>query len=405
MKGGISVVVDYPRGQPGALAVLIPGYLDSKDYHGLRALAEGLCSDGYAVVRFDPTGTWGSAGRIEDYTVTRVLEDVRTVIDYMVKGRLMPVLVAGHSMGGTEAILYAAKDKRVVDVMAIMPSNRLAERRGWARTGVRVSERDLPRRHGTRMFRVPESYIDDKSRYDLLGAVKQVKVPIVFIAGADDTVCPPKEVEEIYNSANDPKYFAVLPGVDHDYRLDVNEAVKVSEQILHHSLAFELLRNARGQSPVELVRDLYFMMWHSFPDVQLEDVVKSFKAKDDIAGTREALSYLVTYFKDYQSDANVIADVMAIILATQSEPAAGPGRLQYRAAKRMVEAIRMAPDIAPLKNASKLLGRSFKAGVYDRGIEELVHFADNAEAYLTKVSKQVGPLVSTELGAPPPIER
>ena len=113
-KGEISATIHYPESKTNRLAVLCPGYLDSKDYTHLVRLAEALCKEGYTTVRFDPTGTWESEGYISDYTTTQYLEDIKSVIDYMIKeSEYNYVLLGGHSRGGQVSILYAARDSRV----------------------------------------------------------------------------------------------------------------------------------------------------------------------------------------------------------------------------------------------------------------------------------------------------
>lgn len=67
-KGNLAAVVHYPDLQTDKLAILCPGYLDSKDYKHLVGLSAALCDKGCTVVRFDPAGTWESGGEISDYT-------------------------------------------------------------------------------------------------------------------------------------------------------------------------------------------------------------------------------------------------------------------------------------------------------------------------------------------------
>ncbi|MFH1392761.1 MAG: hypothetical protein ABIG90_03810, partial [bacterium] len=78
----ITAVINYPEIQTGKLAILCPGYLDSKDYDGLLKLAEALAEKGYTVARFDPTGVWESEGDISEYTMTQYLDDIKYILEY-----------------------------------------------------------------------------------------------------------------------------------------------------------------------------------------------------------------------------------------------------------------------------------------------------------------------------------
>ena len=95
----ISSVISRSEKETGKLAILCPGFLDTKDYAGLVGLAKKLCAQGgYTVVRFDPSGTWESEGDISDYSMTQYLKDVKSVKEYMLKnGSYDYILLAGHS--------------------------------------------------------------------------------------------------------------------------------------------------------------------------------------------------------------------------------------------------------------------------------------------------------------------
>ncbi len=244
-KSDISATIHYSKSKTNRLAVLCPGYLDSKDYTHLVRLAEALCEEGYTAVRFDPTGTWESEGDISDYTTTQYLEDIRSVIDYMVKeSEYNHILLGGHSRGGQVSIIYAARDSRVSIVLGIMPSHGPTtgqRREEWEKTGVSVSQRDLPEdRNKTIEFKVPVKHMLDRDRHDALADAKKIKVPIILIAGELDDLVLPEEVKEIFDNSNEPKKFMIIKGIEHDYRYNNDEISIVNEKIL------KLLNSVQG---------------------------------------------------------------------------------------------------------------------------------------------------------------
>jgi len=237
-KGNLAAVIYYPERQTEQLAIFCPGNLDSKDYKHMVDLANGLNKQGYTVVIFEPSGTWESDGDISDYTMTQYLEDVKNVLEYMLgQANFKYILLGGHSRGGQVSILYAARDSRISLVLGIMPSSRrtmMGKRYDeWKKTGFRVSLRDLPNdKSQKREFRVPFSSAEDVIQYDVVEDVKRIKVPIILIAGElDDTVLP-EYVKEIFDSANEPKRFIIIPGIGHDYRFNDSEVALVNEKIL-----------------------------------------------------------------------------------------------------------------------------------------------------------------------------
>ncbi len=238
-KGKLSAGIHYPQGESKRLAILCPGFLDSKDYKGLVGLAEVLSSQGYTVVRFDPTGTWESEGEISDYTNTQCLEDIKNVLEYMLaQKRYTSILLGGHSRGAQLSIIYAAQDPRISFVVAIMPSSKhtmTGQRyKDWEKIGVSISYRDLPdNRDKKKEFRVPFSHVIDRDKYNVMEYVRKVKVPIIIVAGELDQICLPEHVKEIFDHANQPKKFVRIPGIGHDYRHNSSEVERVNKEIIN----------------------------------------------------------------------------------------------------------------------------------------------------------------------------
>jgi uncharacterized protein len=55
-----------------------------------------------------------------------------------------------------------------------------------------------------------------KDRFDSIGKIGKVKVPLLIMHGTDDTTVPIKFSKELFNKANQPKVFYVLKGAGHD---------------------------------------------------------------------------------------------------------------------------------------------------------------------------------------------
>ncbi len=249
-KGGLAAVVHRPEKKTDKLAILCPGYLDSKDYAHLVGLAEGLCAQGYTAVRFEATGTWESDGTIADYLTSQYLEDIKNVLEYMLReGEYAQVLLGGHSRGGMVSILYAARDPRVTQVVAIMPSSSASLEKkdpvAWKKDGFRISRRDTPDGAGVREFCVPYSHVIDRNKFDVVADVQKVHTAMLIITGNKDTVVPPESVKNIFDNANEPKKFVMLEGIGHDYRHNAREIKIVNEHIIKELMGMEKIENGK----------------------------------------------------------------------------------------------------------------------------------------------------------------
>ena len=233
----LAAVVHRPQSITEKLAILCPGYLDTKDYDHLRMLAHDLADKGYTVVRFDPTGTWESGGSIAHYTTTQYLADVKSVLDYMLLEHPFTfVLLGGHSRGGMVSILYGAKDARISKIFAIMPSSGRSLLGGkdklWKEAGFKISTRDIPNSNEQKTFTVPYSHLQDRVQFDVVSVIKNIHVPITLVAGEMDSLVLPEDVKEFYEQANEPKKFILLDSISHSYRHSDEEIRKVNNYIL-----------------------------------------------------------------------------------------------------------------------------------------------------------------------------
>lgn len=90
--------------RPGPTLLFLPGY--ASDMEGAKAMALDQFAEerGFAMVRFDYSGTGSSEGGFEDGTLELWLDETLAVIDELTQG---PLILVGSSMGGWLA-LHAA---------------------------------------------------------------------------------------------------------------------------------------------------------------------------------------------------------------------------------------------------------------------------------------------------------
>lgn len=198
------------------LAVLLPGFLDSRHDPALVALGRELRAARFTAVGLDPRGTWSSPGSPADLGPSTQLADVAGILDEFPADR---VALVGHCYGAQLACLAAARDPRITDVVAIMPSRcfiwpddydpaldtwRVAGERTFVRTD--------------RTFQVPHSVVLDALDHDLPTALADLRQRILFVAGERDELIGVEPVRWLYDECGSAdKQLAVLP-VQHDFR-------------------------------------------------------------------------------------------------------------------------------------------------------------------------------------------
>ena len=225
----------YLKGAPSApkLAIVIPGRLDTKDYIHNTSLVDYLADRGYLALSFDPPGTWESPGSIELYTTTNYLKTVYELIEYFGD---KPTLLAGHSRGGTIAMLAGSENPHVTHFISIFsyygaPSDPEEERIVNGRV---ISYRDLP--PGTekikekKKFELPLHYFEDGKQYNALSELRTCKKPKLFFYGTEDDMNDPEDVKKAYEESAEPKMIHAINS-GHNYRYHPEAVEEVNRVI------------------------------------------------------------------------------------------------------------------------------------------------------------------------------
>jgi uncharacterized protein len=115
-------------------------------------LAGALAERGFIVVRYDKRGVGQSGGRTETATLQDYAEDVIAIVKWVARRKdvnLRQIAVAGHSEGGSVAMLAAAREKRIsglvlMGAMGITGSELILEQQQYALQAMHVPEAERP---------------------------------------------------------------------------------------------------------------------------------------------------------------------------------------------------------------------------------------------------------------------
>jgi len=125
------------------------------------------------------------------------MKDLEDALDFVQEQGCESVGVMGSSLGGTVAVLTAAKDRRVKTLVT------------WA-TPCRLDE--LFRGEGIEGL---ERLRQDVGKYDVVEAVKEMHCPVLIVHGSLDEQVPLSHGEVLYENANEPKDIQIIEGADH----------------------------------------------------------------------------------------------------------------------------------------------------------------------------------------------
>jgi len=237
-KGQKMVVLVEETENPKGLAFVMHGLSGNKEQPHILAMIDAFKSEGYNVVSFDTTNTFGeSEGQLEDATLTNYYEDLEDVIGWAKSQSWYeePFVLAGHSLGEISVFLYAEKYPEKVKALApisMVVSGKLsletkADREGledWKEKGIKIWTG-----HSGQEKRLKWNHMEDRLKYDVFPEVDKIKVPVLMIVGENDDTTPPEHQKLVYDKLQGEKEFHIIKGSEHTFRSD--EELKELKQL------------------------------------------------------------------------------------------------------------------------------------------------------------------------------
>jgi len=190
-------VLHSPNEKTSACVITCHGLYSSKDSEKYVSIGRRFCGEGLAVLRFDFRGCGESGGLLEETSLTSRMKDLESALDFVEEQGYESIGVMGSSLGGTVAVLTAAKDRRVKALVT------------WA-TPCYLDE--LFRGEMIKGF---EKLRQDVSKYDVVKAVKETRCPILIVHGSLDEQVPLSHANVLYENAKEPKGIQIIEGADH----------------------------------------------------------------------------------------------------------------------------------------------------------------------------------------------
>jgi uncharacterized protein len=177
-------------------------YLHGNDYnigHGSDLDKAGQFHRlGYNVLTFDYRGYGRSTGG--EPSEAKVYEDAEAAWKYLIEKRACPprrTFIFGHSLGGAIAINLALHHP---------------EAAGLISESTFTTMNDIAGLHYEYM---PVALLLNQ-RFDSLGKIDRLKIPVLFIHGTWDKYVPYRMSEELYKRAPQPKFIKLIEGGEHN---------------------------------------------------------------------------------------------------------------------------------------------------------------------------------------------
>ena len=216
IKNSHQEILDYTfhEGVANARDILNIGHgvTGNKDRPFVVGLAEAVSREGVPVLRFSFSGNGASGGRFQDCTISKEVEDLKSVLS-AVEAKGFRAIYAGHSMGGAVGVLTAASDDRIrflISLAGMVNTEAFYEREFGEETpdtGCMWEEPSCP---------LSSTFVADmRSIRTTAPKASEIEVPWLLVHGTADDVVPIEDSREIHALAGDPKKLVEIPDADH----------------------------------------------------------------------------------------------------------------------------------------------------------------------------------------------
>ncbi|MDZ7734745.1 MAG: bifunctional alpha/beta hydrolase/OsmC family protein [Gammaproteobacteria bacterium] len=213
----LSAQLDLPRTRVQGFVLYAHCFTCSKNFKTTVALTRGLVRQGFGVLRFDFTGLGESEGDFADTNFSSNVEDLLAAADWLRQYHDAPVLLLGHSFGGT-AMLAAAG--RIPESRAVATIGAPADP-GHIKHLLNGAIEDIQQDGGAevtlagRSFTIKKQFLDDIEDHRLHDAIRSMDKALLIMHAPTDNLVDIDNARLIYEAARHPKSFVALDGADH----------------------------------------------------------------------------------------------------------------------------------------------------------------------------------------------
>jgi len=213
----LSGALHHPAGAVRGAVILCHGMESNKNSEKIVRVAAALAGRGILALRFDFSYAGGSSGKFEDITYAGEVDDL-CVAYALVKNRAPgKIAILGSSMGGTVALLFAAKQPAIAALVTVaapvhpeaFPARTLSPEQinQWRGRGYTLY-------HGRRLN---VSLLHDLETINVVEAAAHIACPVLIIHGDVDEVVPVNEAHELHACLSGPRKLSILPRGDHRF--------------------------------------------------------------------------------------------------------------------------------------------------------------------------------------------
>lgn len=226
---GIETLPNNANGKLAAV-LLVHGFGVDKHEEGLfDGLAPRLAKTGFAVYRFDFSGSGESEGNYTNVTLTKLKLDLAKILEFT-QGRpnvdKNRIGILAQSFGTSVVAALAPKVKAIVFTGSISTPKEIM---GIATKWVKLNQKGVSTKvkSSGKAITINKEFWQDFDNYNLPESIHKIHCPMLFIHGSKDNRIPLSETEAYFTNANEPKEKMIIEGAKHSMEPKREEMYKI----------------------------------------------------------------------------------------------------------------------------------------------------------------------------------
>ena len=185
------------------------------------------------VLRFDFSGNGQSEGSFADSTISKQIIEMTRAADFLMDKGISWIGLAGHSMGGTVALLAAARIDAARAVCTLAATASLPNKTRFLADSKRQQLETSGSVHFTSRGRSLELTVDffqDASQYTLADTLPSLSQPLLIVHGDRDEIVPVEQAHRLHRLRPALTELAIVPGADHMFSQETHRQ-QVTERV------------------------------------------------------------------------------------------------------------------------------------------------------------------------------
>ncbi|UCD04044.1 MAG: alpha/beta hydrolase [Candidatus Woesearchaeota archaeon] len=226
-------ILTRPEGNNLPLVIIGHGLTSGKSSKSVTAISRALLKNSIASLRFDISAHGESEGNIEEITISKAVEDLKSAfnfvrnLDWVDKHRIG---LLGSSFTGVVSVIFVAKYNNIKILALKCPALDYTEIRldQLGEEGVRKWKEEGIFDFKSLGIGLKYSFYEDCKSNIAYNFANKIKIPTLLVHGSKDKTVPIKQSEKLFEMLNCERKLKVIKGADHTFTnpQDFKEMVK-----------------------------------------------------------------------------------------------------------------------------------------------------------------------------------